>query len=169
LRASASGDPGGVPAAREIQAAGRRLGRSRRGRPARARARPTEGGGGQRRAGEADGGRGGLISGRGRAEGDRPGGRRRRRLGGLLAVASRARSRRAPIGHSAYTGTLTASPSPSPSIVPATAHKGATGRQIGATGTPRRYGGRHTRRSRGVAVARAGKTPRRYGDDIASV
>ena len=167
MRASASGDPGGVPAAREIQAAGRRLGRSRRGRPARARARPTEGGGGQRRAGEADGGRSGRISRRGRAEGDRPGGRWRRRLGGLLAVASRARSWRAPIGHSAYTGTLTASPSPS--IAPATAHKGATGRQIGATGTPRRYGGRHTRRSRGVAVARARKTPRRYGDDMASV
>jgi len=65
----------------------------------------------------------------------------------------------------APTGTLTASPS----IAPATAHKGATGRQIGATGTPRRYGGRHTRRSRGVAVARARKTPRRYGDDMASV
>ena len=61
------------------------------------------------------------------ASGD-PGGQRRRRLGGLLAVASRARSRRAPIGHSAYTGTLTASPSPSPSIAPATAHKGTTGR-----------------------------------------
>jgi len=54
LRASASGDPGGVPAAREIQAAGRRLGRSRRGQPARARARPTEGGGGQRRAKRTD-------------------------------------------------------------------------------------------------------------------
>jgi len=65
----------------------------------------------------------------------------------------------------APTGTLTASPS----IAPATAHKGATGRQIGATGTPRRYGGRHTRRSRGVAVVRARKTPRRYGDDMASV
>ena len=54
MRASASGDPGGVPAAREIQAAGRRLGRSRRGRPARARARPTEGRGGRRRAKRTD-------------------------------------------------------------------------------------------------------------------
>jgi len=163
LRAGASGDPGGVPAAREIQAEGRRFGRSRR----RAGGSGDPGGGGRlglgrgrRRAGEADGGRSGRISRRGRAEGNRPGGRWRRRFGGLLAVASRAQSRRSPIGHLAYTGTLTASPSPS--IAPATAHKGATG-------TPRRYGGRHTRRSRGVAVARARKTPRRYGDDMASV